>query len=213
MANTVFAVNYSDSLWSSSSNYERISATTLWEAALLQTYVLRYRDNTSDLYNSYSSDESTVMKWANKTLTEMSKALTKIQNESLDPTTAKKVMKEIVWDLKTLNIKMKIYLGQERDKYDRELLNKKFQYEKIASQISKILDELINGHTKKLINIEVLSSNQKKLVQILVAIQKENTKVKDFKNIVFKNEAEMKNYFKNIIENLRRDIKSMKNYL
>ena len=212
IANTVFAISYKDPLpeniWIRS-----VSTQNITEASLLQTYVTRYRENINNTYESYSSQESIIIENTDKTLGNMNKVLRSIQQNNVAPEVVNEVMQSIVRDLKTINSRMKVFLQQQRDIHDQNLSDKKAQYEKIGVKISKILDTLITWHTRKLIQIESISERQKNLVKVLVKIQEENSKIKDFSEIRFEDEWQMRTYFQNIINNIRREVQNMKKYL
>lgn len=212
IANTVFANTYTSRI-DSPSGFEKLSKQKISEISLLQTYVLRYKDKINDTYSIYSKNPSSIIIRANNTLEEMNEALSILLQSNLWTNNTEKVMKEIINDLKTLNSRLKVYFQQEKDTFDQNMANKKIQYQKIWDQISQILDKLIDSQTQRLLKIKELSSNDKKLIQILLSIQSENTKIKEFKNIRFESEATMKIYFQNIIKKLRQDLKDTKKYL
>lgn len=212
IANTVFAISYKDPL-PENTWIKNVSEQNITEASLLQTYVTRYRENINNTYESYSSQESTIIENTDKILGNMNKVLRSIQQNNIAPEVANEVMQSIVRDLKIINSRMKVFLQQQRDIHDQNLSDKKAQYEEIGLKISKILDTLISWHTKKLIQIESLSERQKNLVKVLVKIQEENSKINEFSGIRFEDESQMKIYFQNIIINIRKEVQNMKKYL
>lgn len=204
-ASQVSALTYKDADFSEE-NITNISESSISEAKLLQDYVLRYQTKINTLYAEYSNEASQTLKDANTILDKMSWALTKIQDKYLDESEAESVMKSIVYDLKILNERMKVYLDQEKTLYQNNLAKKKKQFSQAWKKISSILDSLIENISSLLIKKENLSEKEKNIVESLVKIRFENNKIKEFDSIVFWSEEEMNQYFKNIIQNVRNEI-------
>lgn len=212
IANRVFAISYSSEL-TTDSRYAESYKSNIQEASLLEIYVTRYRNNINDLYSSYSSQESTILRNTNKELNAMIKVLKKIQSEPINPEIGDAVMKDIVRELKDINRKIKLYLQEQRDLYDERLWAKKQQYTILWKKISTILTNIVETQTQKLLKIENLSTNHKEAVRILIRIRWENQKIEEFEKIRFESEREMKEYFEDIIRNLRKDLKNLRKYL
>jgi len=212
IANTVFAISYTDPL-KIDSHFRSVPQQSITEASLLETYIKRYQNKINDTYSSYSSQDSTTIRSANRSLISMSKVLKKIQEESVNPDEVDEIMTSIIYDLKVLNRRIKIYLQQKRDIFDENLLQKRKQYNKIGLQISQILDTLISSQTQRLVKISNLSEKEKNLIVVLVNIQKENEKIKKFNTTNFESEEQMKIYFQNIIKNIRLNVQNLRKYL
>ena len=204
-ANQVVALTYKDPFPQDSYN-DIISQSHRSEAKLLQGYVSRYKEKINTLFFSYNAEKSQIMKDADTILEKMSFSLKEIQDKNLSSENATEIMQSIVTDLKTLNSRMKVYLEQQKEIHEKEILRQKLQYIQVGTRISKILDSLINTLTQTLIKKETLSKKEKKIVQSLLNIRTENNKIKDFSSTNFWSKEEMKSYFQNIIQNIRNEI-------
>jgi len=209
-ANQVDALTYKDTLYQKKTENPNISQNHISEAKLLHTYVLRYKENITNLYALYSSEESQIIKDANTILDTMAASLINIQEEYYQDSDASEIMQSIVVDLKLLNTRVKVYLEQQKVTHEKKIKKNLFQYYHICSRISKILNTLINQLSRSLIQKKSLSENEKQIVQSLVNIRSENQKIKDLKNINFQSEEEIKIYFKDIIQKIRQEILRIK---
>ena len=208
-ANQVSALSYKEpfpiNTW-----FQNLTNSEISEAKLLQTYVVRYREKINALYDSYSQDKSQVMTNANVILSKMSLYLKKIQEDPITKEDATQIMKSIVNDLKILNSRMKVYLEQEQIILTQKIEFQKNRYTTISKRISGILDTIISQLSQSLTKKENLSLKEKTIVRSLVKIREENNKIKQFKNVSFHSENEMKNYLRKIIDNIRSEIITIK---
>lgn len=147
---------------------------------------------------------------ANVILSKMSLYLKKIQEDPITKEDATQIMKSIVNDLKILNSRMKVYLEQEQIILTQKIEFQKNRYTTISKRISGILDTIISQLSQSLTKKENLSLKEKTIVRSLVKIREENNKIKQFKNVSFHSENEMKNYLRKIIDNIRSEIITIK---
>ncbi len=204
-ANQVVALSYTDpfpfQVWRSTLSSARIS-----EAKLLQSYVLRYQEKIQLLYQKYHDDTSQAMSNADKTLDAMSLALKRIQQWTIHEEDATKIMQSVVKDLKTLNIRMKVYLEQEKLLFTQQIEKHKEKYVSLGKRVSKILDSIIDGYTRSFWKKKKLSEKEKDIIRSLLIIREENNKIKSFQDTSFWSEDEMKIYFKKIIKKIREQM-------
>lgn len=208
-ANQVFALSYKDAL-PIDSQFEDVSKNNISAAKLLQKYVESYEEKINALLDSYNSQNTEIIKAVNKSLKKMSKSLDIVQYKSVDPLVVHEIMQSIVTDLKTINNSMKVYLEQERQLSLMRLQAIQDNYIKIGIKISTILDNLVDALSYSLVQKKSLSEKEKEIVRSLVIIRKQSSKIKNFKNISFTSQWEMKEYFQEIIFTIRAEIISMK---
>lgn len=209
-ANLTFAASYSSELPIVNSS-ERASSSRISEAKLLESYVLRYKEKLNVLYFQYSQTESIAIKNANEQLLEMASALERIQTRSVSEYDATRVMKNIVEDIKVLNIRMKVYLEQEELILQEKLQTQAQKFNLIGTKISVLLEDFIEKMTSILIKKSSLTSNDTSIIRSLVKIRDENKRIRNFSTVIFSSEEDMKSYFQNIIENIRREMQNIKN--
>ena len=140
----------------------------------------------------------------------MQNALRKIQTRSISEKDANDIMQHIVKDIKILNTRMKSYLEQEQIEQEQKLTLQKQKYAKAGSKISNLLNIFIEQLSSKLVQKETLSEKEKEIVRSLLRIREENKKIQNFSNLHFSSTEEMKSYLQNIIENIRKDISTIK---
>lgn len=133
-----------------------------------------------------------------------------IQNESVSEKSATQVMQKIVDDIKILNIRMKSYLEQE-SLLSQERLQKEIEkYKLVGKKISALLDSFIERMTSTLIKKPNLSRNEREIVRSLVRIREENNRIKGMQTRYFSSEEDIQDSYQSIIENIRREIRTIK---
>ena len=131
--------------------------------------------------------------------------LRNIQRNRFNSEQAGRIISKTVSDLKTLNTKMKIFLNQEKLLYLRQLRAKQESLWKIGNKISTTLDTLLLSVSRSLINKNRLSDTEKKVVESLVKLRQENTKMKAFSTTQFSSFNEMENYIKSVVSAIRNE--------
>lgn len=208
-ANQVLAINYQITINEWIQNWE-INNSQLSAAKLLQKYLETYRQKINQLYNLYEASNPVAISTFNKQISDMSENLYKIQNNQVSNTQAQKIIPQVVSDLKIINTRMKVFLEQEKLLYQQKLQKKQLVLSEIGKKVSQTLDKLLLSLSTKLLDKEVLSEKEKKLVKILVTLREQNNKMKAFSNINFETEDEMKNYLKEVISSIRSEFKTIK---
>lgn len=208
-ANLAFANDYENGLIFSSGK-ERVWNSRISEAKLLESYVWSYQEKINGVYENYSQNESIALSNANKQIEAMIWALNMIQNESVSEKSATQVMQKIVDDIKILNIRMKSYLEQE-SLLSQERLQKEIEkYKLVGKKISALLDSFIERMTSTLIKKPNLSRNEREIVRSLVRIREENNRIKGMQTRYFSSEEDIQDSYQSIIENIRREIRTIK---
>jgi hypothetical protein len=208
-ASQVSALDYKSDL-PISSTFNEVSENNISAAKLLQDYVESYEEKINSLLQSYQSENTEIIDIVNSTFRQMSRSLDIIQYKSIDPLVVNSVMKSIVWDLKIINNKMKIYLEQERQLYRQRLQSTQDIYIQVGIKISTLLDHFVSTLSYSLVQKQSLSQKEKEIVRSLVVIRTQSNKIKDFKNKTFDTKKEMKAYFQNIVISIKSEIISMK---
>lgn len=208
-ANQVIALTYHDEL-PQGNGIEKITSSQKSQAKLLQLYLHRYQWDMNNLYDSYLQEKSGVMTVANKTLNQMSRVLTRIQNQEVDPKKVDEVIHSIIYDLRDLNSNMEIYLKQQEEAYLKKLQISKEKYLLLGEKITRILDRIVDSLSNSLIQKQSLNDKEKEIVRNLVIIRDQSNKIKEFNAISFRNEQEMQIYFKNIVQNVRVSLINIK---
>jgi hypothetical protein len=192
------------------SGFKTVSEANISAAKLLQDYVESYEEKINDLLDSYNSENTQIIQAVNSSLKQMSRSLDIIQYKSIDPLVVNGVMESIVTDLKGINNKMKIYLSQEKQLHEDRLSSIQQNYSQIGIKISRVLDNLVSVLSKAMIQKDSLSEKEKELVRSLLIIRTQSDKIKDFTNLSFQSQEEMKAYFQDIISVIQQEILQMK---
>lgn len=208
-ANLVSALTYNDSFSSDAEN-PPLPASKIYEAELLESYIVRYREKITNVYATYSQEHSIALENARAQLKKMERALEKIQTQPISQNDANAIMQSIVSDIKILNTRMKVYLEQEQFLAEQRLQEQKNKYIKVGTQISKLLESFIEKMTAQLIKKQELSKKEKEIVRSLLRIREQNEKIRSFSKKEFSSPEDMKSYLQSIIEQIRKEIYTIK---
>lgn len=208
-ANLVSALTYNESFSTDVEN-PPLPASKIYEAELLESYIVRYREKITSVYASFSKEHSVALENARTQLKKMERALEKIQTQPITENDANEIMQSIVSDIKVLNTRMKVYLEQEQILADQRLQEQKNKYIKVGSQISKLLDSFIEKMTAQLIKKQELSKKEKEIVRSLLRIREQNEKLRSFSQKDFNSPEDVKLYLQSIIEQIRKEIRIIK---
>ena len=129
-----------------------------------------------------------------------------IQNESISENSATLVMQKIVEDIKVLNIRMKSYLEQESLLAEERIQKEITEYKLVGKKISVLLDSFIERMTQTLIK----KANEREIVRSLVRIREENLRIKQSQTLHFSSKQQIQNYYQSSIEDIRREIRTIK---
>lgn len=210
-ANQVVALDYNDEI-PVSSTFRDLETDDISAAKLLQNYVASYESKINRLFASYEVEDRNIIDAANQQLKQMSRSLDIIRFKSVNPDVVPQVMQSIVSDLKTLNNRMKIYLEQEKIIYFAKVRKIQKNYDIIGVKISNILDSIVGVVTNSLIDKKSLSLKEQEIVKSLISIREQNDNIKNFRNVTFWSEGEMKEYFRDIIKIIRVDIRNIQQF-
>ncbi len=181
------------------------------KAILLEDYITKHKSKIENFIKKYkinnNIDIKNDIKWLNDTII----ALKKIQTKDIEKEIAENVIKSILIKIKNINNNLKIKLKAEKNKIETKLNKKKELYSKLWIKLSnKINDINLKIALKIFKNKKELSEKELKIKENLIKLNKESKKLKNFWNINFKSENEIKNSFIRILKNIKKEIDLMK---
>jgi len=173
---------------------------------LLINYANEYQIQINALFTKYEIDNKDIISAFNNNISNINTTLKNTENENVSSVEKNEVISKSINSLKNLNNKMKIYLDQEKILFEKRIQKTQRIYSNIWERVSPVLDDIIQSITNLLSKKKTLSENDKKIVKSLVVLRSENIKIKNFSNIKFWSEDQMKDYFKEIIISIRSEI-------
>lgn len=143
----------------------------------------------------------------------MSQSLLQIENRYIEEDESMRLMKQIVSDLKVLNTRIKNYLDDREIQKLKALETKKITYSVLARHIAGLLDTMIEDISTPLLKKRLINTREKKIVQSLIHIREEKVKIQNFDALQFSSDTDMKEYFKESIRTIRKEMKILKSLL
>lgn len=127
--------------------------------------------------------------------------LKKIQNYNIDKYDAEKIMRAILSQLRELNNEIKISLKKKKDSLKIEKIN----YSSLTSNLALKLDKIIVKLTQNNNN-----DNKLDITKNIESLKSESKKLKNFDKNDFINNKEVVKYLKNILQNIKKELNTIK---
>lgn len=181
------------------------------KAILVENYIVKHKSKIGDFIKKYNISSSTLLENDINELNESIEALKQIQNTDIEKVIAEEVMQAIILRVKNVNDSLKTKLKAKKEEFEKKLKKKKEIYSRLWVKLS---DKIDNINIKIATNIfkdkKVLSLKESKIKLNLIKLNKESLKLRNFWNIHFKSEKEIKDSFIRILKNIKREIWLMK---
>lgn len=202
-SNNVFAIN---NKYNTENNISK--------AILIEDYVDRHKTKIVEFVNKYDISDNDVL---NKNLDELNEsiaALKKIQNINIEKNKAEEVINAVIQRIKKINTSLEKQLKIEKKAFQARLYKKKDTFARLGLQIASKIDNINKKIANNILkNNPVLSLKESKIKKILIELNKESQKLKNFWNTDYKSEKDIKDSFVKILKKIKLEINSMKNSL
>lgn len=179
-------------------------------AILVEDYVIRHKEKIDDFIIKYDLIWNDNLFNDLKIINESIVALKKIQNTNIEKKKADDIMQAVLDRIKIVNENLKTKLKIEKEKFKEKLNLKKQNYQKLWI---KITDKIYNINLKIAKNIikqeNWLSLKELEIKNNLIILTRESQKLKNFWNMDFKSEKEMRDEFIQILKNIKSEINYM----
>lgn len=179
-------------------------------AILVEDYVLRHKEKIDNFLKNYDVVGSDDLYNDLKIINESIDALRKIQNTNVEKKKADDVMQAVLDRIKVVNEDLKVKLKIEKEKFQKKLNLKKQNY---AFLWKKLSDKIYNINLKIAKNIikenTTLSIRDLEIKNSLINLNRESQRLKNFWNMDFKSEKEMREEFIQILRNIKKEINYM----
>jgi len=194
-----------------SAEIEYNTESNIKKAILVEDYIVRHKSKIENFIKKYNIVNNSNIDNDIRELNESLSALQKIQNNDIKKEIAENIMKAVLVRIKNVNESLKVKFKKEKEKIEYNLNTKKTLYSKFWIKLSdKINDINLKIATKIFKNKTILSTKELKIKQNLIKLNKESKKLRNFWNISFKSEKEIKDSFIRILKNIKREIGLMK---
>ena len=176
------------------------------QANVMENEVVNFRKKLILIQKKYKLENDNIIKKSIKDLYEIIYILRKIQTTKINKNTADYVIKVVINDLKNINIVTKSYLKNIKLKLNKT----KEKYNKISIRLNKTLNKITLSFIKYYQKKENITKKDKEIIKIVQKIYSKSLKLKEFKNIIFYNEEDMKQYLVKILKDLKKDFRKIK---
>ncbi len=200
--NTFSFDDYSDS----KNNKER--------AILIEKYLITHKKQISNFTKKYNIEwDYDISKELDK-IDFLIKSLKTVQEKNIEKDREDLIINTIVNEIKTVNDRLKVILQEKKDEHEVNLQKIKNSYwllgERLSKEITKITNSLSYVDKK---DSYMLSKNEIKIKKSNDRLKELSYLLKIFWKINFSSEEEMKNTFKKIILEIRKEMNTIKNII
>ena len=210
----LFIMLFLSSGYQFTTNAEFNTESNIKKAILVEDYILRHKNKIEEFIKKYSLPVNSNLTKDIEVLDESIEALRKIQNTNIDKSKAENIIQAIIIRIKNVNESLEAELRKEKSIYEAKIEKKLKAYSVLWIKLSDKIDSI---NLKIAQNIfkdkKVLSLKESKIKLNLIKLNKESQKLRNFWNINFKSEKEIKDSFIRILKNIKREITLMKNTL
>ncbi|MBB1565262.1 hypothetical protein HG430_004430 [Candidatus Gracilibacteria bacterium] len=177
---------------------------------LIERYIVNYKKNISLVVAKYEIKDNKDIKDTTDSLNFLLEIISKVKDSNMSEQEKERVVKFLTKNLKEINGKSKETLKKGKEDFDKKVKQIQESYSKLGLKISGQLDFFIQKIHKLKLNKEILNSKESILKENLNRIVEISRELKDFGEINFNSEKEIKTYFKNIIQDIRRELLKLK---
>ena len=195
-------------------NAEYNTESNIKKAILVEDYIIRHKAKIEEFIKKYNLSENSNLTKDIEELNQSIQALRKIQNTSIEKQKAEEVMQAIIVRIKNVNESLEAKLREEKKAYELKINTKLKAYSNLWIKLSDKIDSINLKIAQNIFkNKEVLSLKESKIKLNLIKLNKESQKLRNFWNIKFSSEKEIKDSFIRILQNIKREITLMKTTL
>ena len=195
-------------------NAEYNTESNIKKAILVEDYIIRHKSKIEEFIKKYKLSENSNLTKDIEELDQSIEALRKIQNTNIEKEKAEEVMQAIIVRIKNVNESLEAKLREEKKAYMYRINIKLKAYSRLWIKLSDKIDSInIKIATNIFKNKEILSLKESKIKLNLIKLNKESQKLRNFWNINFNSEKEIKDSFIRILKNIKREITLMKTTL
>ena len=166
---------------------------------LIERYIVNYKKNISLVVAKYEIKDNKDIKDTTDSLNFLLEIISKVKDSNMSEQEKERVVKFLKETLK-----------KWKEDFDKKVKQIQESYSKLWLKISWQLDFFIQKIHKLKLNKEILNSKESILKENLNRIAEISRELKDFWEINFNSEKEIKTYFKNIIQDIRRELLKLK---
>jgi len=179
------------------------------KAILVENYVIWHKEKINKYLADYNLLNSPDLSSDLKSIDELIKALRKIENTNIEKKKAEDVIQVVLDRIKIINESLRIKLQKEKDNYEKKLNQKKQAYAVLWIKISDKIYNINLKIAKNIIKNETLTVTELKIKTSLIILNKESQKLRNFWDLEFKSESEIKRTFIEILKKIKKEIDLM----
>lgn len=200
-----------------------LSFSTVWaidnesnskKVGLIEDYISKHKLNIEELIDKYQITNNPIIDENVLILNQSLEAVQKLKQETYDDNKVENVLQDIIKRVKQVNSSLKEELKYERRKFEIKLAQKQEVYNTLWKKLSsKIYDINLRVAKKIFKNKTVLSLKESNIKLHLINLNQESIKLKNFWQINFRSQKEMRDAFASILANIKTEVNLMKKEL
>lgn len=202
--NYTVALNYEDNV-KIDSNFS--------EFELLAKYLKNHKNKLISFQDKYEIRDNQKLNFYIWEINELEKLANSIYKNKKINYNRQQVSEEIVKKIKNINTQLKEILIYEKYKFEQNLTKKHKSYSEVWEEIWNSIYKRIENQIIKIKQSEITQENKFKIVIHLRNLEKNALYLKNFKNMKFSNQSDMKSGFTKIVKEIKHDLSEINDLL
>ncbi len=187
--------------------------TNFSEFWLLENYLKNHKNKLilfQKKYEIWNNQKLTYYIWEIEKLEKIAGNIYKNKEINYD---RKVIWEEIVKKIKIINTQLKEILIYEKYKFEQNLSKKHTAYSFISKEIGNNIYKRIDQQIETIKKSDLSKQNKLKIIIHLKNLEKNALYLKNFENMTFKNESQMKKTFTQVFQKIKQDLSEVNNLL
>lgn len=204
-----FGIN--NEVWANKTSWSIIQSITIKKINLIEKYIIEHKRKIELFAKKYNVINDKELNSHLRDLSDIIKILWKLKTWNYNKVDINEVILKIVKKLRKINDELKNLLKEKKELFEEQLKNKALSYSKLWKKVSLWLNNLIKKIAIITKNKNIEKSKKKQILVHLRKLELYSNNLKNFINIEFSNEKELKVWFIEILKNIKIEMIWIKN--
>ncbi|MCP4524000.1 MAG: hypothetical protein GY828_07330 [Candidatus Gracilibacteria bacterium] len=184
---------------------------TVAQYNILEDYLTEHKEKILTFQKKYNISSNIALNNLIGDIDSLVKIVKQLKKKEIYTYNNKEISQHIINRIKEINIELKPILIEEKKRYEVNLVNKKELYKNTAIKVGKLVHKIIENIATRVKKSNLSIENKIKIVIHLKNLHKQSKLLHTFGSKHYKTEKEMKYAFVDILKDIRRDMKAIKN--
>ncbi len=176
------------------------------QISLIEEYLITHKRKIELFAQKYEIKSNSEFNALFNDIWDMIYILKKIQENNIAPEKSKEILKKIVTKIKVTNDRLKVLLKNQKELFEKKLKWKKSSYVRLGTKVGSQLDKIIVSFAVSIKSKRLENSQKRIIIHHLIELEKYSKRLKNFKNVQFQNEKELKIWFIRILKDIKKEM-------